>query len=296
MRIIILGSGGPLPDPERGGSAILITVGQRHYLFDCGQGATRQMVRGNIDPAVVNTVFLSHLHFDHIADFPYFILSSWICDRGERPIVVGPSGTRNFVEHLFSGGAYAADIKARTQYPRRRKNTFAIEPEVRECEPGVVFEDDVVKVTAAYVEHIPREISPCFALRLEAEGRVVVFSGDTAPCDAVITLATGADLLLHECTFPEQAIEFRKTAGIGTWSHTSPVDLGKIAAKAGVKSLVATHFASWATTNPIVRQHLAPHMPLDIVGPDLEDEIVVDIRKNYGGELRLAHDLMRVDL
>ncbi|MBI3089354.1 MAG: MBL fold metallo-hydrolase [Candidatus Tectomicrobia bacterium] len=296
MRVIILGSGGPLPDPERGGSAILISVAGRHYLFDCGQGATRQTVRANVDPAEVHTLFFSHLHFDHIADFPFFILSSWICNRGERPTVIGPRGTDAFVKHLFAGGAYAADIEARLQFRRRQTNRYAIEPNVVECEPGVIFADGVVTVTAVYVEHIPREISPCFALRLEAEGRALVFSGDTAPCEAVIKLAANADLLLHECTFPEQAIEFRKSAAIGTWSHTSPIELGKIAAKAGVKSLVATHFAPWETTHPLVKRHLAPHMPVDIVGPHLVDEVVADIRQNYAGELRLAEDLMRIDL
>ncbi len=84
MRVILLGTGAAAPDPERGGSAILISLGEHHYLFDCGPGATRQLVKAQVSPAEVGTVFLSHLHFDHIADFPYFLLTGWILDRA-RP-------------------------------------------------------------------------------------------------------------------------------------------------------------------------------------------------------------------
>lgn len=297
MRILMLGTGAAAPDPDRGGSAILITVEGRHYLFDCGAGATRQMIRANVDPTTVDTVFLSHLHYDHIVDFPYLVLTSWICDRENTPVVVGPAGTQSFVDHLFADGAFAKDIEARVQYPRRQGNTHVLKPDVRECEPGLVFEDGLVRVTACHVEHIPREISPCFGLRLDArDGRSVAFSGDTAPCDRFIELARDVDLMIHECTFPESAIAHRKTINVGTWAHTSPTELGRLAAEARAKSLVATHFGSYDTTNPVVRRLMSVHMPADIIGPDLLDEVASDIRAGYRGELRLAHDLMRIDL
>jgi ribonuclease Z len=115
-----------------------------------------------------------------------------------------------------------------------------------------------VRVSACYVEHIPREISPCFGLRMDTiDGPSIVFSGDTAPCNRLISLAQDCDLLIHECTFPQQAIDFRSKAGIGTWAHTSPHDLGKIAVAVRAKSLVATHFGQFDTTNPVLKKHLA---------------------------------------
>ncbi len=297
MRVILLGTGAAAPDPERGGSAILISLGEHHYLFDCGPGATRQLVKAQVSPAEVGTVFLSHLHFDHIADFPYFLLTGWILDRARAPIVVGPPETQAFVDHLFADGAFAKDIEARAQYPRRRGNVGVLTPDVRDCAPGLVFEDDRVKVTACYVEHIPREVSPCFGLRLETkDGKSVAFSGDTAPCERFVELARGVDLMIHECTFPESAIAFRKKAQVGTWAHTSPTELGELATRAEAKSLVATHFGSFDTTNPLLRRVQAIHMPEDIIGPHMMDEVAADIRKGYGGDLRLADDLMRVDL
>ena len=296
MRITMLGTSAAAPDPDRGGSAILLTVRGRHYLFDCGANATRSMIKSNINPVDVNTVFLSHLHYDHIVDFPYFLLTTWICDRERAPVVVGPPGTQDFVDHLFENGAFAKDIEARRQYPRRQ-NTEILVPDVRECEPGTVFEDEFVKVTACYVEHIPQEITPCFGLRLDTiDGLSVSFSGDTAPCDRFIELSKNVDLMIHECTFPESAIKFRQKANVGTWSHTSPKELGKIAKKANAKSLVATHFASYDTCNPVVKDIMSVHMPKDIIGPALLDEVAEDIRATFKGELRLAHDNMRIDL
>ena len=154
-----------------------------------------------------------------------------------------------------------------------------------------------MKVTACYVEHIPREISACFGLRLDtADGKSLSFSGDTAPCEAFIELSQDVDLMIHECTFPERALEFRRKAQVGTWSHTSPIELGKLVKRANAKSQVATHFGHFDTTNPVTEKLMAVHMPADIIGPELMDEVADDIRKNYDGPLRLAHDLMRIDL
>jgi len=70
-----------------------------------------------------------------------------------------------------------------------------------------------------------------------ADGESVVFSGDTAPCDRLVDLAQDCDLLIHECTFPQTAIDFRSKAGIGTWAHTSPLEFGRIAAESGTRRL-----------------------------------------------------------
>jgi ribonuclease Z len=102
--------------------------------------------------------------------------------------------------------------------------------------------------------------------------------------------------LIHECTFPQKAIDFRSKIGIGTWAHTSPLDLGKIAVQARVKSLVATHFGHFDTTNAVLKKHLAKHMPIELVGPEFMEDVVTDIRRTYKGPLRIAHDLMRIDL
>lgn len=297
MRVLMLGTGAALIDPDRNHSSILITVRGENYLFDCGHNATRQMVANGVDPTTVRAMFLSHLHFDHIADFSYHMISTWMAGRKTPPTVVGPRDTKAFVDHSLTNGAFAKDIEARVQYKQRIDNFDVLDPPVIEAEPGLVYEDELVKVTACYVEHIPREISPCFGLRMDTvDGESVVFSGDTAPCDRLIALAEDCDLLIHECTFPQSAIDFRSKSGIGTWAHTSPLEFGRIAKESGAKAAVATHFGHFDTTNHILKKLMAKHMPVELVGPELMEEVLRDIRETYKGVLYLAKDGMRIDL
>lgn len=297
MKITMLGTGAALPDPDRAQSSILVTLDNgKNYLFDCGEGSTRQMVKANINPADVPWVFLSHMHYDHVCGLPFFVLSSWVFNRGGSLKVFGPRGTQDFVDHSFENGAFRLDIQARASYPTRRKNIQAVRPEVTEVSPGLMYEDEDVKVHIDLVDHIPSEITDCFGIRFEAEGKVVAFSGDTRPCDSMIRLAQDADLLIHECTFPESFLEFRAKSGVGTYAHTSPLQLGGIAVKANVRSLVATHFGHYDSTSPVIKRAAKNHLPVELMGPERLDEVARDIRKSYNGELRLATDLMRIDL
>ena len=131
---------------------------------------------------------------------------------------------------------------------------------------------------------------------MEAEEKVIAFSGDTAPCDSMVRLSRDADILFHECTFPESFIEFRSKSGTGTHAHTPPTALGEIATKAGVKHLVATHFGHFESTNQVLKSAAEHHMPVDEMGPHVMDEVVADIRINYSGPLQMAYDLLRIDL
>lgn len=292
----MLGTGAALVDPDRGHSGIALTLDGRTYLLDIGHGTTRQLVRAHIDPAGVNNVFISHLHFDHIEDTAYFLISTWMSSRTVKPAIYGPPGTRRFVSHLLEDGAFQVDIHARAQYKQRADSLEMVRPAVHEFGPGLIFDDGVVRVHADYVEHIPKEIMHCFGFRIEAAGKVIAFSGDTSPCESMVRLAAGADLLIHECTFPEEALEFRRRTNIGTYAHTSPTELGKLATRAGAKSVVATHFGHFDTTSPVMKRYLAKHMPIERVGPEFMESVVRDIRKHYAGPLAMAHDLMRIDL
>lgn len=297
MKITFLGTGAALADPDRAQSSILLTLDNgRHYLFDCGEGATRQMVRANINPADVDWVFLSHLHFDHICGLPFFVLSSWLFNRVGAPRVFGPKGTREYVDHLFENGAFKVDFTARSQYALRKGNVSAMRPEVTEVAPGVIYSDEHVTISADWVEHIPRDICECFGVRVEAEGKVLAFSGDTAPCESMVRLAKDADLLIHECTFPESFLAHRAKSGVGTFAHTSPIELGKLAGRAGAKSVVATHFGHFDSTSPVIKRAAGAHLPVEEMGPHQLDIVSRDIRAHYDGPVRIAHDLMRIDL
>jgi ribonuclease Z len=297
MRIVMLGTGAALPDPDRCHTSILITLDSgRHVMLDCGHGATRQLMRVDVNPADVGDLFLTHLHHDHVCELPFFVISGWILNRVGALNVYGPDGTKKLVSHLFEGGAFDADIRARSAYPARQANMEAIRPNVTEYESGIICDDGELRVTAALMDHIPAEISPCYAFRIEAEGKVVVFSGDTAPCDNILMLSRGANLLIHECTFTEAFIEHRRHSKVGTFSHTSPQDLGRLAVEAGVKQVVATHIGHVDSLSPVLKRAAGKHLPVDLMGPHQIDAFVSQIRSVYRGPLQIAHDLMRVDL
>jgi ribonuclease Z len=293
----MLGTAAALPDPDRRHTSILLTLDTgRHVLIDCGHGATINMIRANVNPADVGLILLTHLHHDHISDLPFFLLESWILNRVGSPVIVGPKGTAHFIKCVLEGGAYDVDIRARAKYPARQANMEAIRPIVREYEAGVIHQDPELKVTALEVDHIPPEISRCYGFRIEAEGKIVAFSGDTQPCDNIHELAQGADLLIHECTFPEEMIQHRLKSGVGTAAHTSPTELGHIAQRAGAKALVATHFGHFDSLSPVLKRAAGKHLPVELMGPQQLDYMARDIRAHYKGSLRLAQDLMRIDV
>ena len=290
MKVTLLGTGAALIDPDRRHTSLTIQVGDAAYMIDAGTGATRAMIGAAINPLDVRALFLTHLHFDHTADLPVFVLGSWMSDRRGALPVYGPEGTREMCAHLFEGGAFDVDIRARANYPQRQVNLEVLRPAVSIIQKGLIHEDDRIRVTALPVEHIPSEICRCYAFRFETDTKSVVFSGDTRALPEMVDFARGADLLIHEATFPEEAIAFRAKNGIGTYSHTSPLQLGEIARDAGVRQLVATHIGHWDSTNPIVRKLAAKHMPVEIMGPDLLDRVAADIRANYDGPLQIARD------
>lgn len=298
MKITMLGTGAALPDPDRCQSAILVTLDcGEHYLLDCGHGATRQMVRANVNPADVKRVLLTHLHHDHIAELPYFVISSWILNRVGAPQIIGPAGTVRFVGHLFENGAFDLDLRARAHYPARTANIEAMRPHVNEySSEGTIYQDEHVRISAIEVDHIEREIASCYGFRIEAEGKIVSYSGDTKPCAGARKLAQDADLLIHECTFPEAFIEHRRKTGAGTFAHTSPLELGRLAASARVKTLVATHIGHVDSLSPVLKRAASGHLPTDLMGPQQLDAMAADIRKAYAGPFHIAHDLMRIDL
>lgn len=297
MRIAFLGTAAALPDPDRGHTAILVTLDNgRHLLLDCGHGATRQLVRLDVNPADIALQFFTHLHHDHTCDFPFFIISGWMLGRPAALPVYGPRGTQHMVKHLFEGGAFDSDIRARAAYPLRKANIEAIRPKVTEYDIGLVYEDSDLRVFADAVDHIPSDISPCFGFRIEAEGKVLVFSGDTKPCDGIARLAQGADLLIHECTFPESFIEHRRKSGVGTFSHTSPTELGRLASDCGVKQLVATHIGHFDSLSPVLRRAAGKHLPVELMGPHQIDAVFTDIRQTYQGQLHIAKDLLTITI
>jgi len=244
MDICFLGTGTPFPDPERGSSAILVDVGAARMLLDCGRNCVQQMARSGISPTTVTHCFLTHSHYDHIADFALLVLTSWRYGRPHVLQVFGPPGTKAMSDALFNE-VYKIDIEARKQLARGEKGAVLpdITISVTDMRDGEVAEGEGWRVRAVEVVHWPIPLSLGFIV--EGGAKKVFFTGDTSPCDAVRRHAAGVDLLIHEAMyFPDGSSHYR--------SHSHPQKAGEVAWQAGASRLVLTHLQPSAQTERLM--------------------------------------------
>lgn len=302
MHLVLTGAGAALPVPERGNAGAAIVVDGTVLQVDCGNRTMANLLVAGINPLKVEAMLFTHLHFDHMGEYGYFVVCSWIGGRQTPLKVYGPTGTVEMSKGAIHG-AHHTDvtfITKRVQGLAGPPMKSALEPpvEVRDIAAGVVIENDRFKVTAAETDHIPF-VGPTRSLAYRVESRYgsVVVSGDTAPCEAVIELSKGASILVHECTYPPPGLAKSGTfsrppegRGPGT-GHTTPIELGKLAAKAGVKKLVATHFGLY-TRWPAAIEMTANFFGPEGVGPEVWPAIVGEIRKNYDGPIVIAEDAL----
>lgn len=288
MRLVILGSGSAVPDPERGNPSQAIITGGMTLLFDCGERTTVNLVRAGINPLDVDVLFLTHLHWDHIADFGYFAISSWNCGRSRELMIFGPPGTAAMVEASLYG-VHRADVAFLRAYVQALPPHVTERPspeapyQVTEIEPGFVWERNRVRVLAGEVEHHQRLGMPSVGYRIESHDAVVALSGDTAPCEGVVALARGADVLVHDAAFLDEIIDAR-----GMWSHSGPTGAGRVAEAAGVKTLVLTHLGPYTSAPAAVA--MASMYYGEGHDQSVWDRIVSRARDQFAGEVVLGHD------
>ena len=239
--VITLGTGTPVPNPERSGPATAVVVGRRVFLFDAGAGVMRRVAAAGLPIDGVTAAFISHLHSDHTLGLPDLILTSWVMGRSAPMAIHGPPGLKRMTDHVLA--AWAEDTVVRVQgLERGRPGGYRVD--ARETRGGVVFDSGGVRVTAIRVPHGEWEYA--FAYRVDAPGRSIVISGDTRPSEALERAASGVDILVHE-VYPESRVAVENRPGGELWPrylrevHTSDVELGKMAASAKPRLLLLTH-------------------------------------------------------
>ena len=241
---MVLGTGTPNPDPERSGPALAVVTGGRSYLVDAGPGIVRRAREAARDDSIValaqpnlRIVFITHLHSDHTLGLPDLIFSPWVSDRVVPLEVYGPPGIKAMVDHLEA--AYAEDVRVRTEGGQPH-NANGYKVNVHEIQPGVVYRDSLVTVTAFVVPH--GSWTYAFGYRFDAKDRSIVISGDTGPSDAVANACHGCDVMVHEVY---SAVGFAKIPP--AWQryhsrfHTSTYQVGDEATKSAPKLVVLVH-------------------------------------------------------
>jgi ribonuclease Z len=193
LRVTFLGtSGGPVPGPERAGSASLVQYGNEAILIDAGRGAVQQMQRLNLNPGIVARVFLTHLHSDHTVGLPEVWLARWTRARLKPPLeVTGPRGTEAMVSHIRSAWQYDVDVRSGPPEFMPHDAASMIGHDVTD---GVVYDRNGLRVTAITVDH-----GPVLALgyRIDAGGFSISFSGDDIASENLIAKSQNVDVMVH---------------------------------------------------------------------------------------------------
>lgn len=272
MEIITLGTGSPLPTPDRAGPSNLVRAGGKDLLFDCGRGVLLRAAAVGSGPVNFATVFLTHLHSDHVTDFNDLVTTRWAMSPFENPLkVVGPVGTQDFVDRTLA--MLETDIGYRLAHHDDLQWRPPVEvTEIEATDEGIVVLDEGgVRIVAAATDHAP--VHPTLGYRVEADGGAVVLAGDTVPCAGLAKLCEGADVYVQTVIRPSlvKMIPSPRLQDITDY-HSSIEDAAGTAAKAGVRTLVMTH-------------------PVPPPPPGTEQEWVDEAAPLFDGEIHLAADL-----
>jgi ribonuclease BN (tRNA processing enzyme) len=280
-RIILLGTkGGPTLTTKTGRSnaATLLLINEVPYVIDCGYGVSRQMIAASVSLDRLRYIFITHHHSDHNLEYGALLYNAWQARKTLTVDAYGPFGLRRMTRDFFDYMKF--DIETRivdegVDDPRKLVTVHEFN------RAGLVMQNQDVKVTSLRVRHPP--ITQAYAYRFDAKDRSVVISGDTAYAPDLGEFAKGADVLIHEAMYLP-AIEKLIQQNPGSKrlrehllaSHTSTEDVGRVAAQAGVKTLVLSHL-----------------VPGD--DPTITDEQWTEgVRRHYRGRIIVGKDLAEI--
>ena len=277
-RLVLLGTaGGPTPKATSAAPAQAIVVGDRIYLVDCGDVVARQLALAKLPVRQLQAVFITHQHSDHNAGYGPLFLLGWTAGLSTPVDAYGPPPLVAMTKHLLE--AYRYDIELRMADEGRPPLAPLVRPHEITA-GGEIFKDNRVRVTAALNDHPP--IRHSFAYRFDTADRSIVVSGDTRYSENVVKLARGADVLVHEVV----SREFWERPGRPQLpsvvrhilaSHTDAADVGRVAAAAGVGTLVLSHY-----------------VPTEGPGAPTDEEWLAGVRRHFKGKVVLGRDLMEI--
>ncbi|MXO57998.1 MBL fold metallo-hydrolase [Altererythrobacter salegens] len=290
-KLHILGSrAGPSVGGGQYQTSYAVTVGDALYMVDCGYGATEQLVRAGLRPQDLRDLFITHHHPDHNIELGTLIYFAWYAGLVKPLGIYGPPPVKAMTQ------SYLAALKPDIDIWLDDIGHPPLGPiDVTELSrPQDVMDDGTVKVTCTVVNHPP--VVPALGYRFDTPDRSIAFSGDTTPVPAMVELARGADVLVHEAIYTDDNVtanrsgngdarvdsgesgsaiagDAQKLLDHVLGSHTKAEDAGRIAAEAGVKTLVLAHTVSLV--------------------PGVTDGMwIAAARKHFDGEVIYAHDLM----
>jgi ribonuclease Z len=275
MEITLLGTGSPIPDPNRAGPSTLVRAGGQVFLVDCGRGVLQRAAAIGLGANGLSALLLTHLHSDHIADLGDLLITRWVTTFAPDPVplpIIGPPGTAAVVEATLK--AFGPDISYRIAH---HDDLNAPPPvEVHEYTEGAVWDRDGVSIRVAPTDHRP--VAPTIGFRIEADGVSAVLAGDTVPCESLDELAAHADALVHTVIRKEliALLPAQRIKDICDY-HPSVQEAAATARRAGVGTLVLTHY-------------------VPAIAPGQEEQWRALAAAEFDGRIELGEDLHRVEV
>lgn len=275
IEITLLGTGSPIPDPNRAGPASLVRAGGQAFLVDCGRGVLQRSAAVGVGAAGLSALLLTHLHSDHIAELGDLLITRWITTFAPNPEpfpIIGPPGTAETVEAMLK--AFDHDIGYRIAHHDDLNTPPSVE--VHEHTEGPVWDRDGVSIRVGPTDHRP--VAPTIGFRIEAGGAAVVLAGDIVPCAGLDALAAGADALVHTVIRKDIVTQIpqQRMQDICDY-HSSVEEAAATAARAGVGTLVMTHY-------------------VPALVPGQEEQWRTLAASQFGGRIELGDDLHRVEI
>lgn len=273
MDVILLGTGSPIPSPNRAGPATLVRTGGANLLVDCGRGVAMRLAAAGVSPPAVSAVLLTHMHSDHIADLNDIITSHWVMNAAPGPLkVFGPKGAAALVEATLAMLAF--DVRYRLDH----HDDLTRGPDVAttELSPGDEFTVGDCAISAHRTDHSP--VFPTLGYRVASGGAVAALAGDTVPCAELDAMCLGADVYVQTVIRADliRRTPVKRLQDVLDY-HSSVEQAAQTAQRADVKTLMLTHY-------------------VPALMPGKEEEWRSLARAHFSGEIVLGDDLTAVSI
>lgn len=280
VKITLLGTGSPLPDPERAGPSTLVQVADHFIVVDCGRGAVMRLLAAGVLPGMVATVLITHLHSDHITDLNDLVTTRWIMMPTNSPVrVIGPVGTRDVVDGMLQ--MLGPDQRYRLGHHQDLRASGPLTVEVTEVVPGDTLTLGSIGITVHATDHRP--VEPTVGYRIAGAGRVAALAGDTIPCPGLDELCRDADVYVQTVIRDDLVSQLasilpnsQRLLDILDY-HSTVVQAAQTASRNRVGTLVLTHYV------PAMRA-------------DAEDEWRAIAAQHFSGPIVLGPDLTAVEI
>lgn len=249
MEVTILGSGTGAPSLKRGAAGLIVKIGNQNLLFDTGPGIVRKLLDIGITYHDIDNIFYTHFHTDHTLDLASFLFAAkyGLSLRTKQLTIIGPEGLKGFYNGFLN--LYGDVIKPEAYRVNLK--------EIGDQE----LKFDTYKIITRRMQHSPESLG----FRIESGGKALVYSGDTDVCENIVELGRGADVLILDCSFPDEM----KVQG-----HLIPSEAAEIAKACNCKRLLLSHLY------PVCQ----------------EEKIVNQAKKEFKGPISVACDLMQLSV